>query len=96
MKSQFLEIYCPWKICAVWSTLFSFSSDFHNVLVPPACGTAVAAVTNVSVIPRLQEEGRLPKSLKNIIVIVCGGSGITTDNIEQWRREAVEEGGGRQ
>ena len=73
-----------------------FFLDFHNVLVPPACGAAVAAVTDVSVIPRLQEEGRLPKSLKNIIVIVCGGSGITTDNIEQWRSEALEGGGSRE
>ncbi|KAI7804646.1 putative serine dehydratase-like, partial [Triplophysa rosa] len=49
--------------------------DEERVLVEMACGAALAAVYS-GVIQRLQEEGRLPKPLGPLVMIVCGGGGI--------------------
>jgi L-serine/L-threonine ammonia-lyase len=46
----------------------------HRMLVEPACGAALAAVY-----------GRLPQlgPFKNVLVIVCGGAGITVESLAQ-------------
>ncbi|KAA0710941.1 L-serine deaminase [Triplophysa tibetana] len=49
--------------------------DEERVLVEMACRAALAAVYS-GVIQRLQEEGRLPKPLGPLVMIVCGGGGI--------------------
>lgn len=59
-------------------------ADDHSILVPPACGASLAAVYGETV-KELQKENFLPKQLKNIVIIVCGGNGVDSDSIEQWR-----------
>ena len=60
------------------------SSDDHRVLIPPACGAAVAAIYSTT-LQELQEAGHLPRPLSHIVVIVCGGSGVNLDTIQQWK-----------
>lgn len=59
--------------------------DDHRILVAPACGAALAGVYGSS-IPDLQKAGKLPPSLSNIVVIVCGGSGVNLDTIQKWKK----------
>lgn len=59
-------------------------ADDHRILVPPACGASLAAVYGDS-ISTLQESGALSQQLHNIVIIVCGGSGVNLDTIQQWR-----------
>lgn len=63
----------------------STSSDDHRVLIPPACGAAMAAVYSTT-LQELQEAGHLPRPLSHIVVIVCGGSGVNLDTIQQWKK----------
>lgn len=51
--------------------------DDHRILVEPACGAALAAIyERVALIDRYQE----------ILVIVCGGAGVTVSNLETLAR----------
>ncbi len=50
--------------------------DDHRVLVEPACGAALAAVYDDA--PPL-------KHARNILVIVCGGMGVSLNQLEQWQ-----------
>lgn len=61
-------------------------ADDHRILVPPACGAALAAVYG-DTIKQLQQNGQLPQQMKDIVVIVCGGSGVNLDTIQQWRTQ---------
>jgi len=56
-----------------------FAGD-HRVLVEPACGAALAAVYQV-VAP--------VRSFDPVVVIVCGGAGVTFPLLEKWDRETV-------
>ncbi len=58
-------------------------ADDHRVLVEPACGAALAAVYAGA--PPLR--GQAP-----LVVIVCGGAGVSLELLESWRR-ATEDGG---
>ncbi|XP_013869144.1 serine dehydratase-like [Austrofundulus limnaeus] len=53
--------------------------DEERVLVEMACGAALAAVYS-GLIPRLQDEGRLPALRGPLLVIVCGGGSV---NVQQ-------------
>ena len=68
------------------SDIFIPFSDEYSVYIPPSCGAAVAAVTSNNVLSQLQSEGKLPLKLHHIVVIVCGGSGVDSDKIEEWRK----------
>ena len=61
-------------------------ADDHRVLIPPACGAAVAAVYS-GVIPELQKNGQLPQKLDNVVVIVCGGSAVSLETIKKWMED---------
>ena len=61
------------------------SSDDHRLLVPPACGASLAALYS-DTLPQLQKAGKLPPSLSNIVVIVCGGSGVNLETVQQWKQ----------
>ena len=61
-------------------------ADDHRILVPPSCGVTLAAIYG-DTIPELQTKGRLPSKLENIVVIVCGGSGVNLDTIQQWKTQ---------
>ena len=60
-------------------------SDDHRVLVAPACGAALAAVYTPSVLEEVRSSGRLPRPLHNVVVIVCGGSGVSLKSIQEWK-----------
>lgn len=62
------------------------SADDLRILVPPACGTTMAAVYE-DTIKDAQQSGELPEKLENIVVIVCGGSGVNLDRVQKWRKE---------
>lgn len=51
--------------------------DDHRVLVEPACGAALSVVYNVEQFPLLADK-------KNIVVIVCGGVGISLDLMQDY------------
>jgi len=56
---------------------FRFSRD-HRVLVEPACGAALATVYE----PVGSLQGR-----REILVVVCGGAGVTIQQLEHWSNE---------
>ena len=68
------------------SESFSLPSDDHRVLVAPACGAALAALYTPSVLEEVRSEGRLPHPLHHVVVIVCGGNGVSLETIQQWKR----------
>ena len=61
---------------AVDSCLY-FSRD-HRLLVEPACGASLAALYNPA---------EFLKDKENILVIVCGGAGVTISQLEAWKQE---------
>ena len=68
------------------SYITPFISDDHNILVPPSCGAAIAAVYS-DILSDLIKKGKLPQILNNVVIIVCGGSGTTTEKVEEWRNK---------
>lgn len=54
--------------------------DDHRVLVEPACGAALATIYNINKIQSLTEA-------KSILVIVCGGVGISIDLLTQYVKQ---------
>lgn len=53
-------------------------ADQHRILVEPACGAALSL---------LYERKIDPQTYKNIVVVVCGGSGVTRDLIDVWKEK---------
>ncbi len=51
--------------------------DEHRIMVEPACGASLAAVDSGCDFLR---------DKNNVVVIVCGGVGVTTSQLEEWRR----------
>lgn len=52
----------------------------------PACGAALAAVYS-GVVCRLQDEGRLPRPLASLVVVVCGGSNISLAQLQALKAQ---------
>lgn len=52
-------------------------ADDHRVLVEPACGAALSVIYNIKRFKPL-------KSIKSILVIVCGGVGISIDLLDHY------------
>ncbi|KFY79322.1 hypothetical protein V499_01685 [Pseudogymnoascus sp. VKM F-103] len=58
-------------------------AEEERILVEPACGVSLAVCY----------EGRLKKALpaltadSNVVIVVCGGSNVSLDAIEKWRKE---------
>ena len=50
----------------------------HRLLVEPACGASLAVV--YSPIDFLEDK-------KNILVIVCGGAGVSIEQLEEWNKQ---------
>ena len=61
-------------------------TDDHRVLVPLTCGAALAALYTPSVLEKVRSSGKLPRPLKHVVVIVCGGSGVNLETIQEWKR----------
>ena len=59
--------------------------DTHKYLVEPACGAALAAVYG-DTLDLLQRDGHVTKT-ERIVVIVCGGSCVTLDDLMNWKKQ---------
>ncbi|XP_016835332.1 serine dehydratase-like isoform X2 [Cricetulus griseus] len=60
--------------------------DDERMLVEPACGAALAAVYS-GILGRLQAEGRLGPALASIVVIVCGGNNISSQQLQELKTQ---------
>jgi len=52
----------------------------HRIMVEPACGASLAAVDN---------DCAFLHDKQNIVVIVCGGVGVTMNLLEEWRQNVT-------
>lgn len=52
----------------------------------PACGAALAAVYS-GLLGRLQAEGRLSPTLASVVVIVCGGNNIDSQELQELKAQ---------
>ena len=63
------------------------TADDHRMLLEPACAAAVSAIYS-GMLQRLQNEGRLSAQLNSgILLIVCGGIGVTADMLNSWKTQ---------
>lgn len=63
---------------------WSLAQD-HRILVEPACGAALAVVYSERLRTKLlQNNNKGP-----IVVEICGGSGVSIDLLQQWKRDLV-------
>jgi L-serine/L-threonine ammonia-lyase len=65
--------------------LFCLRNQFardHRMLVEPACGAALAVLYSERLRKELPPAGNGP-----IVVIVCGGSGVNIDLLQQWKKQ---------
>ncbi|XP_038201625.1 serine dehydratase-like [Arvicola amphibius] len=60
--------------------------DDERILVEPACGAALAAIYS-GILGRLQAEGRLGPALASIVVIVCGGNNISSQQLQELKTQ---------
>ena len=56
--------------------------DEHRVLVEPACGAALALL-------RADRHRALFERHESVVVVVCGGSGVNWEIMEQWKRDGL-------
>nr|CAD7426337.1 unnamed protein product [Timema monikensis] len=65
-------------------------ADEQRVLVEPACGAALSAVY-YGTICRLKEQGYLQMKSTHpiVVVIVCGGSGVSLQLLQDWKKSTV-------
>lgn len=59
------------------SACLHFAND-HRALVEPACGAALAVV---------YEKREVLNQFKNVVVILCGGSGVNLGLLEKWKEQ---------
>lgn len=57
-------------------------ADDHRILVEPACGAALSLVYNQ--LPLL-------KQFSSVLVIVCGGAGVTREMLNEWEKFSYTE-----
>ena len=69
----------PWVVSdtAAVEACIRFSED-HNVLVEPSCGASLSPV---------YERASVIAAARSVLVIVCGGSGVSIDKLMGWRRD---------
>ncbi|XP_008570814.1 PREDICTED: serine dehydratase-like [Galeopterus variegatus] len=60
--------------------------DDERMLVEPACGAALAAIYS-GLLGRLQTEGRLRPPLTSVVVIVCGGNNIDSQELQALKTQ---------
>lgn len=51
-------------------------ADQHRILVEPACGAALSLIYKAKIDPKIYQK---------ILVIVCGGCGVTRKLMEEWK-----------
>ena len=60
-------------------------ADEYRMLVEPSCGAALSAVYDLSILSSMQGSGMLPDKKLSIVVIVCGGSVINLNQLQEWK-----------
>ncbi|XP_012411769.1 serine dehydratase-like [Trichechus manatus latirostris] len=60
--------------------------DDERMLVEPACGAALSVIYS-GLLGRLQSEGRLSPSLASVVVIVCGGNSIDSQELQALKAQ---------
>ena len=72
------HIIMPWTVSdrAAVDACIRFADD-HRILVEPACGAALSAIYN---------RASLLAGLKRVMVIVCGGAGVSLSLLREWDR----------
>jgi L-serine/L-threonine ammonia-lyase len=66
-------------------------ADDERIMVELACGVNVALCYD----GRLERAlGRRPRPDEKVVIVLCGGSGVTVDMLAQWRREYAYLDGG--
>ena len=60
--------------------------DSHKMLVELACGAPLSMAYGEGIL-QLQQQGYLPREMKNIVVIVCGGSAVNVDILHSWKQQ---------
>ena len=58
-------------------------ADEHRILVEPSCGAGLSVIYNN--LPELQEIIK-DKQHPTVLVIVCGGSGVTLELLQNWKQ----------
>ena len=58
--------------------------DEHRVLVEPACGAALALLTSEKRRADVRWAERFASPDAPVVVIVCGGSGVTREILQSW------------
>ena len=63
-------------------------ADDQRVLVETACGVSIAPAYN-SILPKLLFPNLSPSefAMKNVVIVVCGGSGITLSILDSYREK---------
>jgi L-serine/L-threonine ammonia-lyase len=71
----------PWTVTdrAAVDACLRFA-DEHRVLVEPACGASLAAVYG---------RARPLQDLDPVVIIVCGGAGVSLRLLEEWKAKVV-------
>ncbi|KAG8146213.1 hypothetical protein E2320_012583 [Naja naja] len=59
--------------------------DDERILVDPACGASLALLYSGD-LQKLQKEGRLSETVDSIVIIVCGGSGISLQGLQATKK----------
>jgi L-serine/L-threonine ammonia-lyase len=69
----------PWVVsdAAAVEACLRFSED-HKVLVEPSCGASLSPV---------YEHASVIEAADTVLVVVCGGSGVSIDKLLAWKRE---------
>lgn len=73
IRCEVVSDYAAVKACS------SFYNQF-DILVEPACGASLSVLYNNSL---------NIKNKKNILIIVCGGIGISKDSLQVWKKELL-------
>ncbi|MGI9318378.1 MAG: pyridoxal-phosphate dependent enzyme [bacterium] len=56
----------------------------HRILVEPACGAALAAI---------YDDSAILKDAREILVVVCGGMGVSIAQLERWQQQLDRQNG---
>jgi L-serine/L-threonine ammonia-lyase len=93
VKVQILSLhhYPSGPLCSYLTSVLPFFSLLqlardHRLLVEPACGAALAVLYS----DRLRQDLQLQGGTDNngpIVVLVCGGSGVNLDLLQQWQTD---------
>ena len=86
---RFYGILSILQFCIIITGVFFYRTDDHGVTVPPACGAALSAVYS-GVVLKLLADGKVNKPFNNVLVVVCGGSGVDIDKLEEWRSKYLK------